>query len=303
MSATHITIPAVTPRLSGAAVLELLKPITWFAPMWAFGCGAISAGQPIGAKWPLVVAGVALAGPLVCAMSQAANDWFDRHVDAINEPNRPIPSGRLPGRTGLWIALGWTVLSLLVSAALGPWVLIAGILGTSLAWAYSAPPLRLKENGWWGNTVCAACYEGLPWFTGAAIMAGHWPDGRIVLVAALYSAGAHGIMTLNDFKSVEGDRQMGVNSLPVLLGVGRAARLACWAMAVPQVVLVALLAYWGFPVRAAVVAVLLAVQAGLMVRFLRRPRELAPWYNGTGTTLYVAGMMVTAFALSAMVTG
>ena len=38
-----------------------------------------------------------------------------------------------------------------------------------------------------------------------------------------------------------------------------------------------------------------------MLRFLRRPRELAPWYNGTGTTLYVAGMMVTAFALSAMV--
>jgi chlorophyll synthase len=66
---------------------------------------------------------------------------------------------------------------------------------------------------------------------------------------------------------------------------------------------VALLAYWGFPIRASVVAVLIAVQGALMVRFLRRPRELAPWYNGTGTTLYVAGMMVTAFALSAVVTG
>ena len=313
MSATNTAFPAPglpaagrpvsAPRSSAATVLELLKPITWFAPMWAFSCGVISAGQPVGGRWPVVVAGIALAGPLVCAMSQAANDWFDRHVDAINEPNRPIPSGRLPGRTGLWIALAWTVLSLLVAAALGPWVFIAGLLGTSLAWAYSAPPLRLKENGWWGNTACAACYEGLPWFTGAAIMAGHWPDGRIVLVAALYSAGAHGIMTLNDFKSVEGDRLTGVNSLPVLLGVGQAARLACWAMALPQVVVVALLAYWGFPIRAGVVALLLAAQAGLMARFLRRPRDLAPWYNGTGTTLYVAGMMVTAFALSAAVTG
>ena len=303
MSASNMSISAPAPRFSAAAVLELLKPITWFAPMWAFACGVISAGQPIAAKWPLAVVGVALAGPLVCAMSQAANDWFDRHVDAINEPNRPIPSGRLPGRTGLWIALGWTALSLLVAAALGPWVFIAGLLGTSLAWAYSAPPLRLKENGWWGNTACAACYEGLPWFTGAAIMAGHWPDSRIVLVAVLYSAGAHGIMTLNDFKSVEGDRQMGVNSLPVLLGVDRAARLACWVMAVPQVLVVALLAYWGFPIRACVVAVLIAVQGVLMVRFLRRPRELAPLYNGTGTTLYVAGMMVTAFALSAAVAG
>ena len=299
MSATVAKSPAAAPRSSAMTVVELLKPITWFAPMWAFACGVISAGQPVRGRWLMVAAGIALAGPLVTGMSQAANDWFDRHVDAINEPNRPIPSGRLPGRTGLWIALGWTALSLVVSMALGPWVFIAALLGTSLAWAYSAPPLRLKENGWWGNTACAVCYEGLPWFTGAAIMAGHWPSGRIVLVALLYSAGAHGIMTLNDFKSVEGDRRMGVNSLPVLLGVAGAARLACIVMAVPQVAVVALLASWGFPLRAAVIAALVLVQVGLMLRFLRRPRELAPWYNGTGTALSVAGMMVTAFALSA----
>ncbi len=114
---------------SGRAVLQLLKPITWFAPMWAFACGVISAGQPLGGRWPVVVAGVALAGPLVTGMSQAANDWFDRHVDAINEPGRPIPSGRVPGRTGLWIAVGWTVVSLAVAAALGPIVLGAALLG------------------------------------------------------------------------------------------------------------------------------------------------------------------------------
>ena len=60
----------------------------------------------------------------------------------------------------------------------------------------------------------------------------------------------------------------------------------------------ALLALWGRPVQAVAVAVLLAVQGGLMARFLRRPRELAPWYNGTGTTLYVAGMMFAAFAVA-----
>ena len=67
-----------------------------------------------------VVVGVLLAGPLVCATSQAVNDWFDRHVDAINEPQRPIPSGRMPGRWGLCIAIGWTALSLLVATVLGP---------------------------------------------------------------------------------------------------------------------------------------------------------------------------------------
>ncbi len=295
------TMAAAPTRPSAAAVLELLKPITWFAPMWAFGCGIVSSGQPLAGRWALALAGVALSGPLVCGTSQAVNDWFDRHVDAINEPGRPIPSGRIPGRSGLAIAVACTVLSMLVAAALGRWAFGAAVVGMALAWAYSAPPVRLKRNGWWGNLACAACYEGLPWFTAAAIMAGTLPNWRILAVAATYSAGAHGIMTLNDFKSVEGDRQTGVDSLPVLLGVPRAARLACLVMALPQVLVIGLLLAWGHPVHAAAVAALLLVQAWLMRRFLGDPRRLAPWYNGTGTTLYVIGMLVTAFALRSVV--
>lgn len=286
-------------RTGMLAALELLKPITWFAPMWAFGCGVVSAGVPIGGKWALAAAGVALAGPLVCATSQAANDWFDRHVDAINEPGRPIPSGRLPGATGLYIAIGWTGLSLLVAALLGPVVFVAGLVGLSLAWAYSAPPLRLKQSGWWGSLVCAACYEGLPWFTGAAVVSGGLPGGHVLVMAGLYSLGAHGIMTLNDFKSIEGDRQTGIASLPVQLGAERAARLACVVMALPQVAVVGLLLAWGFPWHAAVVAALLAAQVALMAKLLRDPRRLAPWYNATGTSLYVFGMLAAAFALRA----
>src|SRR6476661_4326851 len=104
-----------------ATILELLKPITWFAPMWAFLCGLVSINAPYADRWGLVMAGTLLAGPLVCGTSQAVNDWFDRHVDAINEPNRPIPSGRMPGRWGFYIAIGWTILSLAVATALGPW--------------------------------------------------------------------------------------------------------------------------------------------------------------------------------------
>ena len=110
------------------AVLELLKPITWFPPMWAFACGVVSSGLPMAERWGFVVMGVLLAGPLVCGTSQAVNDWFDRHVDAINEPHRPIPSGRLPGRTGFYIAIAWTGVSLLVAWWLGAWVLGGGDL-------------------------------------------------------------------------------------------------------------------------------------------------------------------------------
>jgi chlorophyll synthase len=284
-----------TPR--PAAVLELLKPITWFAPMWAFACGIVSSGVSPLSRWTFVLAGVMLAGPFVCATSQAVNDWYDRHVDAINEPNRPIPSGRVPGQWGLYIACAWTLLSLIVAATLGQWVFAAAVLGLLLAWIYSAPPLRLKQNGWWGNSAVALCYEGLPWFTGAAVMAASLPDWRIIALALLYSIGAHGIMTLNDFKSVEGDARMGVASLPVQLGVDAAARLACIVMATPQMVVVALLVAWGHPLHAAGVGALLVGQFALMRRLLADPRAQAPFYNATGTTLYVLGMLLSAFAL------
>jgi len=283
-----------------SAVLELLKPITWFAPMWAFGCGVVSSGAADLSSLPVIVLGVLLAGPLVCGTSQAVNDWYDRHVDAINEPNRPIPSGRLPGFTGLYVAAAGTLISLAVAAALGPWVFAAAVVGLALAWAYSAPPLRLKQNGWWGNAAVALSYEGLAWFTGAAVLTAVLPDWKIVLLAGLYSFGAHGIMTLNDFKAIEGDREMGVRSLPVQLGADRAAKLACVIMAFPQVVVIGFLVAWGTPYHAFGVATLLAVQLVLMRRLLVDPRKNAPWYNATGTTLYVLGMLISAFAVGAV---
>lgn len=291
-------------RPQPAAMVEVMHPITWFAPMWAFGCGVISAGiVPEGLHWLMIAAGVLLAGPLVCGTSQVVNDWFDRDVDALNEPDRPIPSGRLPGRWGLYLGIGTSALAVIVAAALGPIVLAATALGLFLAWTYSAPPLRLKRNGWISNGAVGLAYEGLPWITGAAIMVGGLPDWRILVVALLYSLGAHGIMTLNDFKAIDGDREMGLKTVPVHLGPERAAQLACVVMAAPQAVVIALLMSWEQTIHAGVVTGLLAVQLLLMVRLLRDPRAYAPWYNATGTTLYVLGMLTTALALGGLLGG
>lgn len=278
-------------------MLELLKPVTWFPPMWAFLCGIVAAGVSAEDRWGLIAAGVFLAGPLICGTSQAVNDWFDRHVDAINEPRRPIPSGRLPGFWGLYIAVFWTGISLLVAYQLGPWVFAASLLGMALAWAYSAPPFRLKRNGWWGNSAVALCYEGVPWLTAVVVMTGALPRVEIVAIALLYSVGAHGIMTLNDFKSVQGDRRMGVGSLPVRLGVDVAARVACVVMIAAQVVVITLFSLWSRPLQAVLIAGLLVGQILMMRRLLQRPAELDVWYNALGVPLYVAGMMVSAFAL------
>ena len=284
------------PELS--TVAELLKPITWFPPMWAFSCGVVSSGKSLTDNWILIIWGVLLAGPLVCASSQAVNEWFDRHVDAINEPNRPIPSGRMPGRWGFYIAVLWTLLSIFWAWPLGPWGFAATALGLLLSWAYSTPPIRLKNNGWWGNSACALSYEGLAWVTGAAVMlGGEMPSYNAIVLALLYSFGAHGIMTLNDFKAVEGDAQMGVRSLPVQLGVTKAAFTACGFMLFAQWAVAILLLEWGSPNSALAVLLLSMCQLPLMLRFIQSPVEKALSVSAFGVPLFVSGMMVSAWSL------
>lgn len=279
------------------AMLRLIKPVTWFPPMWAYLCGIVSVGASPWDHSFLVVLGVILAGPIVCGMSQAANDWCDRHVDAINEPDRPIPSGRIPGRWGLYIALAMTILGLVVGYQLGPWGFGATILAIIAAWAYSAEPVRAKKSGIWGPGLCGLAYETLPWITGAAVVAAGAPSPQVILIAVLYGVGAHGIMTLNDFKAIEGDRATGLRSLPVTLGPDLAAKIACWVMAVPQVIVIGLLLLWDKPLHALGIVAMLAVQLGAMRVLLRDPEGKTPWYQGMGILFYISGMMIAATAL------
>lgn len=279
------------------AVIEILHPITWFPPMWAYLCGVVASGADPMSRWPLVLLGIVLAGPIVCGMSQAINDWCDRDVDAINEPHRPIPSGRMPATFALLLAVAMSATALWVGWQLGPWGFGATVLGVLAAWAYSAPPLRLKRSGWWGPGVVGLAYETLPWVTGAAVLSAGAPRFEVVAVALFYGLGAHGIMTLNDFKAIEGDRATGIRSLPAALGPEVAAKIAATGMVVPQAVVVCLVAIWGQPIFAAVIASLVLAQVAAMRVLLRDPEGKAPWFNGTGVALYVSGMMVAAVAL------
>jgi len=174
------------------------------------------------------------------------------------------------------------------------------VVGVLAAWAYSAEPVRLKRSGIWGPGLVGLCYESLPWFTGAAVLSASAPSWPVIILALFYGLGAHGIMTLNDFKALEGDRQTGVNSLPVTLGPERAARVACWVMALAQVAVISTLLFVDRPWHALAVTVLLLLQFWAMRIMLRDPKGRAPWYNGTGVLLFVSGMMVSAFAVRSL---
>ena len=292
---THFTS---TPSL--ISLLELIKPVTWFPPMWAFLCGVVSVGALNSNNTILILSGLLLAGPLVCGMSQAVNDWCDRHVDAINQPERPIPSGRVSAGWGFFTGIIMSVISILFAYYLGSLIFFATIIGVLAAWLYSLEPIRLKRSAIFGPGVVAICYEGLPWFTGAAIFTISLPNKEVLIVLSLYALGAHGIMTMNDFKATKGDKLLGINSLPVILGRKPATLVACLIMLFPQLIVMSLFYFWGSLILAITLAVCVLLQSFSMIFLIRDPEKNTPFFNMTGVLLYIAGMMLSANGLYLM---
>ena len=292
---THFTS---TPSL--ISLLELIKPVTWFPPMWAFLCGVVSVGALNSNNTILILSGLLLAGPLVCGMSQAVNDWCDRHVDAINQPERPIPSGRVSAGWGFFTGIIMSAISILFAYYLGSLIFFATIIGVLAAWLYSLEPIRLKRSAIFGPGVVAICYEGLPWFTGAAIFTISLPNKEVLVVLSLYALGAHGIMTMNDFKATKGDKLLGINSLPVILGRKPATLVACLIMLFPQLIVISLFYFWGSLILAITLAVCVLLQSLSMIFLIRDPEKNTPFFNMTGVLLYIAGMMLSANGLYLM---
>ena len=287
---------SVRPSLLARSI-TLMKPLTWFAPAWAFMCGSIVSGA---SYWTVVdigrtLLGMLLAGPIVCGLSQVINDYCDREVDAINEPQRLIPAGLVSTRQVFITIATLVLLSMGIALILGPTVALLTSIGMVLAVVYSANPVRAKRNGWIGNAMVAISYEGLPWLAGHLSFAPLSTNSLIL--AALFSLGTHGIMTINDFKSIAGDRQVGINTIPALYGPKRAAMMVVLTMALSQVlvllVLISQQRWWAI----ITMSLIVIAQIPLQRTFLQHPVEDAVKYSATSSGLFVIGMLIAAIAM------
>lgn len=277
--------------------IALMKPVTWFAPAWAFLCGSVASGS---SSWSLesvgrIALGMVLAGPILCGLSQVINDWCDREVDAINEPQRLIPSGQVSVRQ-VFITIGvLAVAAIAIALYLGQQVVLLTAIGMILGALYSAPPVRAKRNGWLGNTFVAVSYEGLPWIAGTlsfGVLSWH-----SAALAGMFSFGTIGIMAINDFKSMEGDRQIGIRTLPVMYGAWGGAWLVVLIMATAQLYVVMLMAVWGHLLTAGLIALFVAAQIPLQRKFLKDPIPNAIKYSASSSGLFVLGMIIAAITV------
>lgn len=290
--------------------LQLMKPVTWIPLMWGVVCGAASSGNFVWSV-PHVLAAVScmvLSGPLLAGFTQTINDYYDREIDAINEPDRPIPSGAISlGQVQAQIVvlliagLGLAVLLDLWAAQTFPtrhsqWVVtLIALVGVFLAYIYSAPPLKLKQNGWLGNYALGASYIALPWCAGHALFGTLTPT--IVVLTLFYSFAGLGIAIVNDFKSVEGDRRLGLKSLPVQFGITGAAWICVLMIDVFQVGVLAYLLWSGKWAYAGILGALILPQVFFQRQLLADPIANDVKYQASSQPFLVIGMLVTGLAL------
>ena len=285
--------------------LQLMKPITWIPLIWGVVCGAAASGNY---QWELnnILASLAcmlMSGPLLTGYTQTINDYFDREIDAINEPNRPIPSGAISiaqVKFQIWFLL---LLGLGVAYGLDLWaghstptVLLLALGGSLVSYIYSAPPLKLKQNGWLGNYALGASYIALPWWAGQALF------GNLTWITALltlaYSLAGLGIAVINDFKSVEGDKELGLDSLPVVFGIKKASWISAGMIDIFQILMVIVLVLIGQHLASVILVLLIIPQVTFQdIWLLRDPLEFDVKYQASAQPFLILGMLVTALAI------
>jgi geranylgeranylglycerol-phosphate geranylgeranyltransferase len=222
-------------RTTVRAHWQTWRPYTTCYPVLLGLAGALVAG-PAG---PASLVAAVLAPALGWIAGHYLGDYFDRHLDALAKPQRPIPSGRLSPRAALACGIGCAAGSLLGTLAVNPRIVPVFALAMGGIVAYSA---LLKRHGAAGNLARGAL-SALAIVIGAMTVT-PWPPWTVLPVAAgflLHDAASNLVGTVRD---VDGDRAGGYRTVPVRHGVRAAVRLAAglWAAGTAAVGLAALVA-------------------------------------------------------------
>ena len=161
-----------------------------------------------------------MTGFFISGASMVLNDIVDVEIDRVNAPDRPIASGVITVREAWACHLTLAFLGLASSAPLGIWPLIVALAGWLLGVAYD---LWGKRSGFPGNLMVALA-TSLP-FPYALAVAGV-VERRILVYWAMVFLTVLGREIVKDIADVEGDREAGVRSLPIIWGARRSALLA-----------------------------------------------------------------------------
>jgi bacteriochlorophyll c synthase len=263
------------------AHIEILDPVTWISvyPCLAGGVMASGAMQGTLHDYLMLFALFMIYGPIGTGFSQSVNDYYDLELDMINEPTRPIPSGRLTKKEAL---LNWSIVLLIgiiggiaLSMHIGGQrgLIFFGSLmsGLFLGYIYSAPPLKLKKNILFSGPAVGISYGLITWLSANVFFSDLRPE--VIWMAILNFFMGTALIIMNDFKSQEGDAKSGMKSLAVMIGSKNTFLVAFTIIDLVYAVFAGLAWMWGFAWLMYVVLVSLLVVVFIQVKLYRDPEN------------------------------
>ena len=203
------------------ALLRLIRPVNCLMMGFAVIVGSvIAAGADLVNSWPALTLGFVTTFTLT-GSAMSLNDYFDRSIDAINEPKRPIPSGEITLTGSIIYASILAIVGMGAAYATNLSCLALAIFALTIMILYSA---KFKRSGLLGNLMVSTSVA-LPFLYGGLAVRGTVSTYSLLfaLMAFLSNTGREITKGIVD---IEGDRAEGVRTVAVLRGPKKASQSA-----------------------------------------------------------------------------
>ncbi len=203
------------------ALVRLIRPINCVMMGFAVIVGAALADRGIFAQQ---VSGLLLGfstGFFLTGATMAVNDYYDRDIDVINEPKRPIPSGAIAPREALTFAITLTVVGFLAAVATNWQCLILAAASWAVFVLYTT---KGKRTGFLGNLMVSVCIA-VPFVYGSFVVGEGLAPVAGIFVAIVFFSNT-GREVTKGIVDIEGDREKNIRTVAVLHGEKKAAVVA-----------------------------------------------------------------------------
>ena len=193
----------------GRACLDLTRPGNAMSAGLLTFTGAFVAGGVTDV--PVAVAAAVVATIAATGGGNAINDYFDREIDAINRPDRPIPRGDITARGALWYSLALFAVATAAALTLPPAAIAIAVFNFLALVAYTE---LFKGLPGVGNALVG-------YLTGSTFLFGGAAVGDPLGAVVLFGLAAVATLTreiVKDIEDIDGDRQEGLRTLPIVLG-------------------------------------------------------------------------------------
>ena len=230
-----------------SAYFRIMRPVNCLMMGFAVAVGSVLANSNVlNLLWPNVFYGF-ITGFGLTAGSMAINDYFDREIDAINEPKRPIPSGLIKPREALGLAFLLAVIGFVAAFSTNIFSVVIAAFSWALFTTYTTVG---KRSGLPGNFLVSTCVA-IPFVYGSVAVTNAVQLNVLIFVSMVFLSNTGREIT-KGIVDIEGDRKQKVRTLAVLFGDRIAAIAAALfyisaTLLSPIPVLLGLVSFWFIP--------------------------------------------------------